>query len=55
VRVRDIKTPAINPGPNEMGPSAISPRPPAAPTVAHAQNHPHRTKCGRPLDAGISE
>jgi hypothetical protein len=52
VRLRDIATAAMNAGTKAMGPSEISPRAPAAPTRAQAQNHVHRTQCERPLDAG---
>ncbi len=41
----------MNAGTNAMGPSEISPRAPATPTRAQAQNHVHRTACERPLDA----
>jgi hypothetical protein len=55
VRLRDIATPATHAGPNAIGPSEIRPSAPAAPTVAHAQNHAHGTQCRRPPDTGTLE
>ena len=42
-------------GHNAIGPTEISPRAPVAPTVAHAQNHPHRVTWWRWFREGVAE
>jgi len=52
--LRAIAAAATIAGTSAIGPSEISPAAPAAPTAAHAQNHPQRVRCDGWLDDEIA-